>query len=55
MQAYLTSLRKDITQEIYFFPTILEKLKIPVMIVLGDRDAVTLEHGIEKYKLIKGS
>lgn len=42
-------------QEIYFSPTVLEGLKIPVMIVLGDRDAVTLEHGIEMYRLIKGS
>lgn len=42
-------------KEIYFSPSILEGLKIPVMIVLGDRDAVTLEHGIEMYKLIKGS
>lgn len=42
-------------QEIYFSPTILEGLKIPVMIVLGDRDAVTLEHGIEMHRLVKGS
>ena len=42
-------------KEIYFLPTVLEGLKIPVMIVLGDRDAVTLEHGIEMHRLIKGS
>jgi pimeloyl-ACP methyl ester carboxylesterase len=35
--------------------SVLEGIKIPVMIVLGDRDAVTLEHGIEMYHLIKGS
>jgi len=42
-------------QEIYFSPEVLEGLKIPVMIVLGDHDAVTLEHGIEMHRLVKGS
>jgi pimeloyl-ACP methyl ester carboxylesterase len=51
----LNDLNKMWHKEIYFSPTILEGLKIPVMLVLGDRDAVTLEHGIEMYKLIKGS
>jgi pimeloyl-ACP methyl ester carboxylesterase len=40
---------------IYFPASVLEGIKIPVMIVLGDRDAVTLEHGIEMRNLIKGS
>ena len=43
------------SQKIYFPATVLEGIKIPVMIVLGDRDIVTLEHGIEMYNLIKGS
>jgi pimeloyl-ACP methyl ester carboxylesterase len=43
------------SQKIYFPATILEGIKIPVMIVLGDRDIVTPEHGIEMYNLIKGS
>ncbi|HTE31635.1 MAG TPA: alpha/beta hydrolase [Chryseolinea sp.] len=51
----LIDLNKMWHKEIYFSPTLLEDLKIPVMIVLGDRDAVTLEHGIEMYKLVKGS
>jgi pimeloyl-ACP methyl ester carboxylesterase len=51
----LIDLNKIWRQEIYFSPTVLEGLKIPVMIVLGDRDTVTLEHGIEMYRLIKGS
>lgn len=51
----LIDLNKMWHKEIYFSPTVLEGIKIPVMIVLGDRDAVTLEHGIEMYKLIKGS
>lgn len=43
------------SQKIYFPATVLEGIKIPVMIVLGDRDIVTLDHGIEMYNLIKGS
>jgi pimeloyl-ACP methyl ester carboxylesterase len=43
------------SQKIYFPATILEGIKIPVMIVLGDRDIVTPEHAIEMYNLIKGS
>ena len=42
-------------EEIYFSPTVLTGLKIPVMIVLGDKDTVTLEHGIEMHRLVKGS
>lgn len=33
----------------------LEKISIPVMIVLGDRDEITLEQGIEMHRLIKKS
>lgn len=51
----LVDLNKMWHKEIYFSPTVLEGLKIPVMLVLGDRDAVMLEHGIEMFKLIKGS
>lgn len=51
----LIDLNKMWHQEIYFSPEVLEGLKIPVMIVLGDRDAVTLEHGIEMHRLVKGS
>lgn len=43
------------SQKIYFPASVLEGIKVPVMIVLGDKDAVTLEHGIEMHNLIKGS
>ncbi|HEY8898726.1 MAG TPA: alpha/beta hydrolase [Niastella sp.] len=43
------------SQKIYFPATVLEGINIPVMIVLGDKDAVTLEHGIEMHRLIRGS
>jgi pimeloyl-ACP methyl ester carboxylesterase len=52
---FFIDINKMWSQKIYFPATVLEGIKIPVMIVLGDRDAVTLEHGIEMYKLIKGS
>ena len=51
----LIDLNKMWHKEIYFSPTLLKDIRIPVMIVLGDRDAVTLEHGIEMHRLIKDS
>jgi pimeloyl-ACP methyl ester carboxylesterase len=51
----LIDINKMWHKEIYFSPTFLKDIKIPVMIVLGDRDAVTLEHGIEMHRLIKDS
>jgi pimeloyl-ACP methyl ester carboxylesterase len=42
-------------QATYFPASVLEGIKIPVMLVLGDRDAVPLEHGIEMHHLIKSS
>jgi pimeloyl-ACP methyl ester carboxylesterase len=39
-----------------YFPTsIYDNIKIPVMIVLGDRDMISIEHGLEMYRLIKNS
>lgn len=51
----IIDINKMWSQKIYFPATVLEGLKIPVMVVLGDRDAVTLEHGIEMHRLIKES
>lgn len=51
----LIDLNKMWRQEIYFSPEVLTGLEIPVMIVLGDKDTVTLEHGIEMYRMIRGS
>jgi pimeloyl-ACP methyl ester carboxylesterase len=39
----------------YFSDSIYARIKIPVMIVIGDRDDISLEHGAEMYRLIKGS
>ena len=52
---FFIDINKMWSQKIYFPATVLESIKILVMIVLGDRDAVTLEHGTEMYHLIKGS
>jgi pimeloyl-ACP methyl ester carboxylesterase len=51
----LIDLNRMWNKELYFSSAILEKIKIPVMLVLGDKDEVTLEHGIEMHRLIKGS
>ena len=50
----LIDINKMWKREIYFPQSILERIKVPAMIVLGDRDAVTLDHGLEMYRLIKG-
>jgi pimeloyl-ACP methyl ester carboxylesterase len=39
-----------------YFPTsVYDRINIPVIIVLGDRDMISIEHGLEMYKLIKNS
>ncbi|CAN5661359.1 alpha/beta fold hydrolase [soil metagenome] len=43
------------SQEIYFSPQFLQQINVPVMLVIGDRDAVTLEHGVEMHHLVKNS
>jgi pimeloyl-ACP methyl ester carboxylesterase len=51
----LNDLKKMYAQEIFFPRSILEGINIPVMLVLGDKDEVTLEHGLEMYRMIRGS
>lgn len=39
-----------------YFPTsVYDSIHIPVMIVLGDRDMISIEHGLEMHRLIKNS
>lgn len=39
-----------------YFPTsVYDRINIPVMIVLGDRDDISIDHAQEMYRLIKGS
>lgn len=42
-------------REAYFSDSIYGRINIPVMIVLGDRDDIVAEHGLEMHRLIKGS
>jgi pimeloyl-ACP methyl ester carboxylesterase len=42
-------------KESYFPDSIYGRISIPVMIVLGDRDDIIIEHGLEMHRLIKGS
>jgi pimeloyl-ACP methyl ester carboxylesterase len=52
---FFIDINKMWNQEIYFPASDLKAIKVPVMIVLGDRDIVTPEHGIEMHRLIRGS
>lgn len=42
-------------KESYFSDSIYGRINIPVLIVLGDRDDIIVEHGLEMHRLIKGS
>ena len=42
-------------RESYFSDSIYRRINIPVMIVLGDRDDIIVEHGLEMHRFIKGS
>jgi pimeloyl-ACP methyl ester carboxylesterase len=39
----------------YYSKSIYDRINIPVMIVLGDRDDIITEHGLEMHRLIKNS
>ena len=39
----------------YFPESVYGNIKIPVMIVLGDRDDISIEHGLEMHRLVKNS
>ncbi|MEK6780680.1 MAG: alpha/beta hydrolase [Bacteroidota bacterium] len=41
--------------EDYFSKSVYDSINIPVMIVLGDRDEIIAEHGLEMHRLIKNS
>ncbi|MEJ0101589.1 MAG: hypothetical protein WDO19_03065 [Bacteroidota bacterium] len=43
------------SQEIYFSPHFLQDITVPIMLVIGDRDNVTAEHGIEMHRMIRNS
>lgn len=50
-----TNLNRMWYEKQYFTPAIYDRIKIPVMIVLGDRDDISIDHAQDMYKSIKGS
>jgi pimeloyl-ACP methyl ester carboxylesterase len=52
---YFREMGKVWTADEYFPKSILESLNIPVLVVYGDHDAITLSHGIEIKNAIKNS
>jgi pimeloyl-ACP methyl ester carboxylesterase len=51
----INDLNKMWYQREYFPDSIYARIHIPVMIVLGDRDDISIEHGLEMHHLISGS
>lgn len=50
----LESLSKMVYADEYFSKSVYGRIKIPVMIVVGDRDDISIKHGEEMYKSIQG-
>ena len=50
---------KNLNQMVYakeYFPiSVYDRIQVPVMIVIGDRDMISIEHGMEMNRLIKNS
>lgn len=51
----VNNLSKMVYAKEYFPTSVYDNIQIPVMIVLGDRDDISIEHGLEMHKLIKNS
>lgn len=52
---YITEARKFWFDELYFPKSVLEAIKIPALVVYGDRDIITIEHELEIRNAIKNS
>jgi pimeloyl-ACP methyl ester carboxylesterase len=52
---YVTEASKFWFEELYFPKSVLEAIKIPVLVVYGDRDVITIEHELEIRNAIKNS
>ena len=52
---FITDCMKMWNEEIYVSTETAKRIKAKTLIVLGDRDMVTISHGIEMYNSIKGS
>ena len=51
----VTNLNMMVYAKEYFPTSVYDSINIPVMIVIGDRDMISIEHGHEMYRLIKNS
>jgi pimeloyl-ACP methyl ester carboxylesterase len=51
----LNNIDKMVYQKEYFSTSVYNSINIPVTIVIGDRDMISIEHGLEMYRLIKNS
>jgi pimeloyl-ACP methyl ester carboxylesterase len=51
----VNTINRMVYEKEYFPASVYDRIKIPVMIVLGDRDMISIEHGLEMHKKIKNS
>ena len=51
----VNNINRMVYEKEYFPTSVYNGINIPVMIVLGDRDMISIEHGLEMHKLIKNS
>ena len=51
----VNNINRMVYEKAYFPTSVYDGINIPVMIVLGDRDMISIEHGLEMHKLIKNS
>lgn len=51
----VANMNKMVYDKEYFPTSVYDHIQIPVMIVLGDRDMISIEHGLEMNRLIKNS
>ena len=49
------NIAKMVYRKEYFPPSVYNSINIPVTIVIGDRDMISIEHGLEMHRLIKNS
>ena len=54
-EKFIMDISKMYSNETLITDSILSNIKVKVILVLGDRDVVKLEHGIEMYQKIPGS
>ena len=51
----VNNMNQMVYKEEYFPTSVYDSIHIPVMIVIGDRDMISIEHGLEMNRLIKNS